>query len=227
MAVSVLVEKVLNSGAAADALAGGGTGVDLGNSVAGEYTPIISKAANTGQEDLFITHDATVDPITNVATAIAEFTCPYGGANDAATDLANVLAKGSASGTSPNNADGLSGGLRIEMDADLGGTLGLAAFNATRDQVEIYGKTSATTLNNGNNGNSVSTAFILHKDALVQNNGGSPIDAVTPVDGQIGRAGDATLGDVAKVALRYYLESAATATGIVQWDWIVRYSFTS
>lgn len=227
MSVSVLVEKILNGGAASDSLSGGGTGVDLGNTVNGEYTPIINKTNNTGWEELFITHDAAVDPITAVATGVAEFSQTYGGANDAPTDLANIIAKGSASGSSANNADGLSGGLRIEMDADLGGTLGLSAFNATRDQVEIYGKTSTTTLNNGNNGASVGNAFLLHKDAMVQNNGGSPIDAGTPVDGQIGRAGDATLGDVGAVKLRYYLETAALQLGVVQWDWFVRYSFTS
>jgi len=227
MTVAVLVEKVLNSGAAADALAGGGTGVDLGNTINGEYTPIIDKTLNTGWQNIYISHDAAVDPITNVATGIAEYTQSYGGAIDAPTDLANVLAKGSASGTSANNSNGLSGGLRIEMDSDLGNTLGLTAFASTRDQVEIYGKTSATSLNTGNNGASVANAFILHKDACIQNNGGSPLDATTPVDGQIGRASDSVLGDVALIKLRYYLESAATATGIVQWDWFVRYSFTS
>lgn len=227
MTVAVIIEKNLNLADATDALAGGGTGIDMQNVVNGEYSPIISKTLNTGFQQIYIRHNATVDPITDVGTGILEYSQTYGGDLTAPTDLANVLAKGAASGNSANNSDGLSGGLRIEMDADLGNTLGLAAFNGTRDQVEIYGKTSATTLNSGNDGSTVSMAFLLHQDAMIQNNGGSPIDATTPVDGQIGRTGDAVLGDVGAPKLRYYLAQTATDVGIVQWDFFVRFSFTS
>ena len=161
MAVVVLIEKALNVGVANDALSGGGTGIDLGATQNGEYTPIISKAANTGVQEVYLTHDAAVDPITNVGTGVSEYTQAYGGAVDAATDIANLLAKGSSSSTSANNADGLGGGLRVEMGADLAGSLGLSAFDGARDQVEIYGKTSATALNNGNNGGSVANALSL------------------------------------------------------------------
>ncbi len=220
MAVTLTISKTLGGSAVADTLAGAGTGVDLGSVVNGEYTPIISKAANTGWQALYIRHDATVDPITSVVTFIDEYSQTYGGADTSANDYATVKSKGNASGNSANNADGLSSGLRIEHDADLAVTLGAAAFDGTRAQVKIYG-------DNVSDGTSLATAFTIHADAMIHNNAGSPVDATTPVAGQIGKSGDTVLGNVALVKLRFYLEGAAPNGGVVQWDWVTKYSFTA
>lgn len=221
MAVNLTISKTLSGAAAADALAGAGTGVDLGSVVNGEYAPIISKAANTGWQDLYIRHDAAVDPITDVGTFIAEYSQAYGGAAaNAAADLATLISKGNASGNSANNNDGLSSGLRIEHDADISGTLGASAFDGTRAQVLIYG-------DNNTDGIDLASAFDLHVDAMVYDNASTETDAGTPVTGQIGKSGDTTLGDRAHVKLRYYLEDAAPDGGIIQWDWVIKYSFTA
>ena len=221
MTVTLTVSKTLGGAAVNDSLAGGGDGVDLGSVVNGEYAPITNKAANTGWQSLYITHDATIDPITDVGTFIAEYSQAYGGAAaNAAADIATLIAKGNASGNSANNADGLSSGLRIEHDWDPPGTLGASAFNGTRAQVSIYG-------DNNTDGISLASAFPLHVDALLYNNSGTPVDATTPVTGQIGKTADTVLGDTAFVKLRFYLEEAATEGGIIQNDWVIAYSFTA
>lgn len=225
MAVNLTLSKTLSGAAAADSLAGGGSGVDLGSVVNGEYCPIISKAANTGWQPLYIRHNATIDPITNVKTFIAEFSQAYGGADSAANDFATLVSKGNASGNSANNGDGLSAGLRIEHDADLGVTLGASAFDGTRAQVKIYG-------DNNTDGIDLASGFDLHVDALIYDSDphgtpGTPVDATTPVTGQIGKDGDSVLGDHALVKLRYYLEEAAPDGGILAWDWVISYSFTA
>jgi hypothetical protein len=220
MAVNLTVSKTLGGSAVADVLAGSGTGIDLGSVVNSEYAPIISKAANTGWQALYIRHNATIDPITNVGTFVSQFSQTYGGAASAAADYTTLKNKGNASGNSANNNDGLSSGLRIEHDADLGNTLGASAFDATRAQVKIYG-------DNLTDGISLASKFNLHVDACIYNNAGSPVDATTPVTGKIGKTGDTVLGDVAFTKLRFYLETAAPDGGILQWDWTISYSFTA
>jgi len=225
MAVTLTVSKTLSGTAVADSLAGSGSGVDLGSVVNGEYAPIISKAANTGWQSLYIRHNATVDPITSFGSFAAVYSQTYGGAASAAADYATLKSKGNASGTSANNNDGLSSGLRIEHDADLGATLGASAFDATRAQVKIYG-------DNTTDGIDLASAFPLHVDALIYDAAahgtpGTAVDATTPVTGKIGKDGDSVLGDHALVKLRFYLEEAAPDGGILQWDWVLKYSFTA
>lgn len=220
MTVQLTVSKVLNPpDQVDDALSGGGVGIDLGSTVNGEYTPITNKAANTGWLSLYVSHDAAIDPITDVGTFIQQYSQAYGGADDAPGDFATMQSKGAASGNSANNADGLSGGLRIEHDADIAGTLGLSAFDGTRAQVKIYGAGAA--------GVSLATAYAIHVDALIFNDSGTPVDATTPVTGKIGKAGDTVLGDTAWIKLRYYLETAALDGGVIQCDYVFKYSFTA
>lgn len=225
MAVSLVISKTLSAAGASDTLAGSGSGVDLGSVVNAEYTPIISKAANTGFQRLYIRHNATIDPITSVGTYIAQYSQTYGGADTAAGDYATLISKGNASGNSANNADGLSSGLRVEHDADLTNSLGASAFDATRAQVKIYG-------DNNTDGIDLASAFALHVDALIYDSAthgtpGTPVDATTPVTGKIGKDGDSVLGDHALIKLRFYLEDAAPDGGIIQWDYVVKYSFTA
>jgi hypothetical protein len=224
VSVDLTLSKTLGGSMIADTLAGGSAGLDLGSVVNGEYAPIISKTSNTGWQSLYIRHNATVDPITSVKSYVAAYSGTYGGAGaNAAADFATLKAKGLASGASANNADGLSSGLRIEMDADLGGTLGLSAFEGSRAQVKIYGDGSGSSTD----GIDLASAFDLHVDALVYNNAGTAVDATTPVTGKIGKSGDTVLGDVALVKLRYYLESAAPDGGVLQYDHVWAYTFTA
>lgn len=225
MSVSLTVSTTLSGTQAADSLAGGGSGIDLGSCVNNEYAPIISKAANTGWQSLYIRHNATIDPITNVKTFIAQYSQTYGGAVSAAADYATLKSKGNASGNSANNADGLSSGLRIEHDADLGNTLGASAFDGSRAQVKIYG-------DNLTDGIDLASAFNLHVDALIYDASphgtpGTAVDATTPVTGKIGKDGDSVLGDHALIKLRFYLENAAPDGGVLMWDWVIAYSFTA
>lgn len=225
MTVNLVVSKTLSGAGAADTLAGSGSGVDLGSVVNAEYAPIISKAANTGWQTLYIRHNATIDPITSVGTFVSTFSQAYGGAVSAAADYATLKSKGNASDSSANNATGLSSGLRIEHDADLGVTLGASAFDATRAQVKIYG-------DNTTDGIDIASAFPLHVDALIYDSAthgtpGTAVDATTPVTGKIGKDNDAVLGDHALVKLRFYLEDAAPDGGILQWDFVIKYSFTA
>lgn len=220
MAVNITVSKTAAGSAVADSLAGSGSGVDLGAVVNAEYVPIIDKSANTGKQTLYIRHDATIDPITEVGTFISEYSGTYGGAKTAADDFTTLVTKGTASGNSANNADGLSAGLRVEHDADLAASLGLSAFDATRAQVEIYG-------DGGTLGIDLASAIDMHVDAATFWNGSSEVDATTPVTGKIGIAADTVLGNRGHYSLRYYLEEAAPDGGIIQWDWVIKYSFTA
>jgi hypothetical protein len=222
MAVNLTVSKVLNPPAqVSDSLAGGGTGLDLGQVVNGQYTPIINQSANTGYQDVFISHDATVDQITDVGTYVAEFSQTYGGADTAANDIATLISKGQSDNeATANNSDGFASGLRIEHGGiDISG-LGASAFLPSRAQVNIYG-------NSGTDGIDLASKFDMHVDAMVYNNAGSEVDATTPVTGEIGKTGDTVLGDQAHVGLRFYLEDAAPDGGIIQWDWVIAYSFTA
>ena len=222
MAVSLTVSKVLNPPAqVSDVLVGGGSGYSLGQVVNGKYAPIINQGANTGHADVYLSHDATIDPIVDVKTFVAEYSQAYGGAASAAADIATLIAKGQADPeTTANNIDGLASGLRVEH-AGIGiATLGVSAFLPSRAQVNIYG-------DNGTDGIDIASAFDLHVDACVYNNAGSEVDATAPETGKIGIEGDTALGDQAHVGLRYYLEAAAPDGGYIQWDWVVGFSFTA
>jgi hypothetical protein len=73
MAVLLTISETLDGAAVADALAGGGTGVDFGSVVDDQFAPLIDKTLNTGAKTLYISHDATIDPITDVKTFIQEY----------------------------------------------------------------------------------------------------------------------------------------------------------
>jgi len=224
MAVDVTVSKGLKTdalGAVADSLAGGGTGLDLGQCINSQYCPIISQAANTGWQDLYAWHDATVDEITECKTHIAVYSQSYGGADSAANDYATLIAKGNADNeATANNSDGNASGLRIDHGGiDLAG-LGASAFLPSRAQVNIYG-------NNNTDGIDLASAFDLHVDAMVYDNAGSEVDATIPETGKIGKIGDTVLGDHMHIGMRFYLEDSAPDGGIIQWDWVLAYSFTA
>jgi uncharacterized protein GlcG (DUF336 family) len=217
---SLTVSTTLGGSGVNDTLIGGGSGVDLGFILEGKYVPIILQSANSGYKSLYIRHDGTL-PITSVKTFIAEYSQPYGGQATASLDFASLKAKGLASGNSSNNSDGLSSGLRIEQDADILGALGFSAFEGSRSQVKIYGRDYGS----GPQGIDLDTAFPLHVDCMLLNQSGTPVDASTPIAGQIGASGDAVLGDTAFIKMRLYLESNPPASGVFQYDWVITYIF--
>ena len=221
MAVNLTISKTLGGSALSDSLAGGSSGLDLGQVINNEYAPLIDKSSNTGSQSIYITHDATIDQIEDYKTFVAQYSGSYGGADSAVNDIATLIAKGAADNElTANNSDGLSSGFRIEHAGIDIGSLGASAFLPSRAQVNIYG-------NNSTDGIDLASAFDLHVDAMIYNNASVEVDATTPVTGQIGITGDTVLGDNAHVEVRFYLEDLATDGGILQWDWVHSYSFTA
>lgn len=222
MAVLLTISETINGTAVADALAGGGTGVDFGSVVNNQFAPIVDKATNNGAKTLYIRHDATIDPITDVKTFIQEYGVgtgfTYGGADTAANDNTTLKALGNASGSSKNNADGLSGGIWIDMDADASQTnqFDQANFPAV---VKIYGDGLT-------DGIDLASAFVMSTAAMVYDAPGETL-ASAAVAGQIGKANDTVLGDNAKIKLRAYLPDSYLDGGIVQWEFTIGYSYTS
>jgi len=221
MTVNLVISKTFLGAQVSDVLAGAGVGVDIGQVVNGKYVPIINQVANTGHQDIYVRHDAAVDQITDVKTHIAEYSAgAYGGADSAANDYATLITKGTAdTEDTANNSNGTASGFRIEHNGLGIAGLGASAFLPSRGQVDIYG-------NSGTDGIDLASAFDAHVDAMVYDSGGET-DAIAPVTGQIGKAADANLGEAMHVGLRLYLEQAATNGGIIQWDWVVAYSFTA
>lgn len=218
MAVAITLSESLDGAAVADSLAGGGTGLDLGSVTNGAYAPLISQPSNTGKQDLYVSHDAVVDPITDFKVYIDQFSQSYGGANSAANDYTSIKSEGNTSGSSKNNGDGLSSGLWMEMDADVSTT---NQFDiATRSTlVKIFG-------DGGTDGIDLASAFLVKADAMVYDAPGETV-ASAPVDGQIGKAADTVLGDSAHLAFRIYLRSAFPDGGIFQFDTIFSFAFTA
>ena len=221
MAVVLTISETLGGGAISDALAGGGTGVDVGPVTNNSYAPLTDKINNQGEQDIFVSHDG-VASITDAGIFLQTFGVgtgfSYGGADSAAADYAQLIAYGNASGSSKNNGDGLSGGLWVDMDWDSNDTTRFdqANFPAV---VKIFGDA-------GTDGIDLASAFTLATAGMVYDSGGET-SASAPVAGEIGPSGSTTLGDNAHSKYRIYLPQAASAGGIIQWEVVYRYSFTA
>ena len=211
-----------------DVLAGGGTGLDLGNVVVSTYAPLVDQSANTGSKKIYLAHDFT-NEITDLAVFISEFSQTYGGANTASSDFNFLKASGEASGNSKNNADGLSGGLWIDMDKDVDDSnnpenqFNIAAFPLV---VKIFG-------DNGTDAIDFNSAFTIVSDAMIWDNSGSPATPSAPEDGKIGPAGNTVLGDNALIKFRHYFRESPPSgfpsfnPGVLQHDLTFSFSFTS
>jgi hypothetical protein len=220
MTVLLTVSEAFLGSGYADSLAGGGSGIDLGSVINGSYTPLVDQPTNDGAQQVFVRHNATVDPITDVKTFIQQYSQTYGGADTPANDLATLIAKGQASSSSDaNNDDGLASGLHTEMQWNVSQS---NQFLPSRigSQVRIYGDA-------GTDGISLASAFDVIAAAMVKNNAGSEAAPSAPVLGTIGKSGNTVLGEAAHLRLRFFLEQAASTGGIVQWDWVIAYSFTA
>lgn len=248
MAVTLTISETLDGAAVADALATPGpvnTGVDFGSVVNGAYAPLTNQTNNTGRKDLFIRHNAAVDPITAVKTYVQQYGTGtgygYAGADTAANDFNNkIKALGNTSGGSKNNADGLSGGLWLDMNAiltdvaastqfdfDTNGIDSVGGSNGGDDTVRIYG-------DNLVDGIDLASAFNMHTKAMVINTnqalGGDATNGwvpTAPVTGVIGKNNDTAKGDNAHTKLRIYVRDDTVDGGIVQWEWVVAYSYTA
>lgn len=224
MSVTLIVSETIAGAEVSDALAGGSTGVDYGQVVNGQYTPIISQAGNTGYQDLYMSHNATVDPITSVKFFVQTYSGTYGGAASAAADIATLLALGAAnSGNDRMNTDGLSRGLHMDMDWQTTASTQFDPSRETSGQKRIFGKTYSGSLD----GSSLSKAFGLNVAGSSYYNGSSEVAASSPVAGKIGKSTDTVLGNRGHVKTRFYLNTAAVDGGILQWDTVVAYSYTA
>jgi hypothetical protein len=222
MAVLLTISETLDGSAVADALASGGTGCDLGSCVNNSYCPVILKSANTGSQPLFVSHNATIDPITSCGTFIQTYGVgtgfTYGGADSAANDFTALKNLANASGSSKNNADGLSGGFWIDMDWDASTTnqFDQSGFPSV---VKIYGDGLT-------DGISLASTFTIAASAMVYNLPGETA-ASSPVAGQIGKAADTVLGDAAHLKTRLYIPNSFSQGGYIQWELVFNYSYTA
>jgi len=226
MAVTLTVSEVIDGAEVNDTLLDGGDpgtyeGIDFGLVVNNQYAPLTDKALNTGHQDIYLHHDGA-NKITDVKVYLGDYTVetgnPYGGARDSATDYASLKTLGQNSGSSKNNADGLSGGLWIDMDADATTTnqFDQANFPAL---VKIFGDA-------GTDGIDAASAFTIVGDAMVYDSGGETL-ASAAVDGEIGESGNTTLGDNAHLKSRIYIPATYTEGGYYQAAMVFLFSATS
>jgi len=238
--VLLTISETIDGAAVSDTLEGGGSGVDLGVVTNNSYAPRISKAANTGRLDLFIRHDGAAK-IADLGFFMQEFGVgtgfTYGGADTAADDFTNMKSLGNASGDSKNNANGLSGGLWIDMNANVAElnqfdfvTNGFDSVGGSKggdDTVRKFGDSVV-------DGTDINNVFPMSDKAAViasdQGNGGSAGNGFipnAPVEGEIGPSGDIALGDNGHVKLRVYLPTALNKGGLHQFEWVSVYSFSA
>lgn len=233
MAVLLTVSETLGGADVADALAGGGTGLDLGQVTNGGYAPLVDQDLNQGAQVLYLRHDAIVDPITEVKMYLdsyAETGFPYGGPSNssAAANLATVLAEGASSDVSlsaTNNANGLAGGLWMEMQYNISET---NQFNIATSRGADPGSKYVKIFGRASEGQDPASAFGLIKEScLYTADNSSEVAPLAPVDGKIGKSDDVDLGNRAKIRLRIYLKTAFADGGIFQLAKIFRYSYTA
>lgn len=237
MAVLLTVSETLGGAEVSDALAGGGTGIDLGQVTNGSYAPLTDQTLNQGAQTLFLRHDAIVDPITEVKmylVSYAETGFTYGGPSntDAASNLADILAEGASSDVSAaakNNSNGLAGGLWMEMQYNVTETNQFDIFNnRTINSISYPGSKFVKVYGRAGEGQSPATAFDLIKEACLYTPDNSAENAPTvPVDGKIGKSTDTVLGNRAKIRMRIYLKTAFADGGIFQLAKVFRYSYTA
>ena len=218
---TITASETLDGAAINDSLLGGGTGLDLGSVITGSYGPVIDKNLNQGEQNLYLRHDHTSEILDvggfrdqyGINTGFA-----YGGAESAVADFATMKALGVASGSSKNNTNFLSGGYWIDMDWDGNASTRFDQANFP-SLVKIHG-------DHGTDGQSLVTAFTLQTDAMVYDSGGETA-AIAPVSGQIGEAANAYLGTNAHINSRLYIPNSFTDSGVLQFEWVIKFSFVA
>jgi hypothetical protein len=235
MAVSLIVSaaKAATPTDIADTLAGGGTGIDFGQVVNGQYAPLIDQTLNQGAKTVFLSHNATFDPITNLKLYIDSYAATgftYGGAVNAALDYNAIKAQGAASSSSKNNADGNSGGIWMEMQRDVTET---NQFDASRvsgaNHVRIFNKApSGSAFDALLLGVTEGGAFTIGSASMLYSPDNSAENAPSAaVNGQLGKSTDSVLGNYSKLRFRSYLRDDFPDGGIFQWAFVFTFSFTA
>lgn len=212
-----------------DALAGGGTGLNLGQVSNGLYSPIVNQSTNDGAQLVYLSHDATIDPITDVKVYINTFSQTYGGAVSAASDYTSIKNEGqtsTASAGDKNNSNGTSSGLWVDFKWDVSQT-NQFDIASRGSEVKIFG-------DGGTDGIDAASAFPMITAAMLYAANSSTEAAPSAAEsGKIGKssvsgyAGDSVLGNRAKIRKRVYLRSAFPDGGIFQVDYIYRFSFSA
>lgn len=155
--------------------------------------------ANPPQKPFYLRHDGA-SLINNLSVYARPFSATYGGDYSANADYTKLQNHGDA-------------GFGLQMDFDWD--------TVTPFQVGLYTTFNSTT------GLSFSTRITIPTVAMLQYNGGSPIAATSPVAGELGPAGTATLGDTIKHLTRYMLPASETQSGKRQFDIVYAYNFTT
>lgn len=229
---TLTVATTSNGPAVADALSGGGVGWDISAVVNGGYTGVLDKASNTGSNDLYLRHDS-IDPLTNLAVYAEQFSQSYGGFDTAAADFARLQTLAEATSGTKNNADGLTEGWWLDMDYDASvpNQFDYVNFGPVADTLVTGGGSDVVRIlrrfNTGNitdEGSSLATRITVPAAAMFLD----PLTAPgAPVDGTIGIEDDATLGDRCLIKHRFFLKSAETVGGILQFDETFSFVFTA
>lgn len=224
-----IVQNPASSTVIADALAptgSGNTGADIGQVANGSYTPLVGpQAANGGSKDLYLRHNAVADPVTDVEFYLSSFGGTYGGPSSSTPvdDYNEVIAQGFAdNGGTPNNADGLSSGLHMDMSYSVTTGSQFSPARETTGQVRVFGKVVAL-----QQFGIQTNPIVMHRDAAFFFDGVSNSPPVNPIDGVIGKSDDQVLGNRAMLRLRYYLKSSASVGGIIQFSFVTLFSYTS
>lgn len=223
MTVLLTISETVTGPEVSDVLAGTSIGVDLGQVVNGQFSPLSSQINNLGHQNIYVSHNATVDPITGLKLFVQTFSGTYGGANNASLDIATLLSYGAASsGSDKNNIDGLSRGLHMDQSYNVTSTSQFDPTRETSGQKRIFGKSYA-----GIDGSSLVNGFLMHPDAATYWDGANEIAPSAPTAGKVGKASDTVLGNRAHYRFRMYLHQAATEGGILQFDLVFAFSYTA
>ncbi len=204
-----------------DALNGGGTGIDFGVGTNNQWTPIINKASNTGYLAIYLSHDG-INEITELKTYISQYGLgtgfTYGGDDTAANDMSAILALGDASGSSKNNADGLSGGIWLDTDSDVSGA---NLFDRASRPTEVLVFRTGF-------GDDLGNSFpVPLASMLFDSGGGVEAQPSAPVDGTIGPSGNTVFGDRAVILSRIYFPDVFSTGGVLQFELVFTYAFST
>lgn len=156
--------------------------------------------ASPPEHTYYVRHDGTQE-ITNFALNIQPMSGTYGGDYNASADLAKLIAHGDAGDY----------GMQWDFRWDASPTFASGQYTIFKTGVGV----------------SFATRVTIPVTAMSRNDGGTEVDAVSPVAGKLGPAASASLGDRAHMTMRYKTPASETATGRRQVDVYYSYNFTS
>jgi hypothetical protein len=231
MAVTLTISETINGAEVSDALSGGGTGIDFGQVVNGQFCPLTSQALNEGAQILYLRHNATIDPVTNLKFYLDSYArtgFTYGGAVTAASDYNALKAEGALSDVTvlaKNNANGLASGVWMEQQYNVTTT---GQFDIATARGSDPGSKYVKIFGRANQGIDEATAFTVIKESCLYTPDNVAENAPSaPVDGKIGKSDDTVLGNRSKLRFRTYLRTAFVDGGIFQASLIARFSYTA